>query len=213
MSFLRSNIVRLWGLSAAAALAISAVTMPRPAAAAEKVVLTFGSFGRTLTLNELETFVETGKTSPNLKFLLRASGQDPEQARKFMTQEAKVSLTLADNLLHKIPGEYILFQTGEVLHTPTRRSNIQALRSSILLSLSDDGEISFLEFLQRYPTNDLVVDGFQLAQTAGRVNRFISSAEEDLKVPLAIATDLIETFVCDCNPGASAPSRSQPTPQ
>lgn len=210
MSFLRSNIVRLWGI--AAAVTLSAVVMPHSAVAAEKVVFTYGAFGRSLTLNELETFVETGQTSPNLKFFLRVANQDPEQARQFMKQEAKISLTLADNLLHKIPGEYVLFQTGEVLHTPARRSNIQALRSSILLSLSDDSKISFLEFLQRYPTNDLVVDGYQLAQTAGRINRFINRAEEDLKVPLAIATDLLETFVCDCSPGRSTPSSPQPAP-
>ncbi|MGB7412586.1 MAG: alpha/beta hydrolase [Thermosynechococcaceae cyanobacterium] len=103
---------------------------------------------------------------------------------------------------------YILFQTGQLVHTPARRANIQALRSSIIMSLSDDGKISFIEFLKRYPTNDLTVDGFQVARTTTRVTQFINQAKKDFKVPIAIATDLIETFVCDCEAGPSSPTAS-----
>lgn len=68
-------------------------------------MFTYRNFGQTLTVDELETFANTGVASPKVKFFLRISGQDPEQARKFMTEEAKISLKLADRLLNIIPGE------------------------------------------------------------------------------------------------------------
>lgn len=218
MSILPFKGERRWGVSkmvalVSCALATTTLVMGRPAAAAEKVVFTYGGFGQSLTVNELKTFAETGRASSKLRFFLRVSGQDPEQARRFLTQEAKVSLKLADRILHTIPGEYVLFQTGQVLHTPARRANIQALRSSIILSLSDDSEISFIEFLERYPTNDLTVDGLRLAKTARRVNRFIGRAEEDLEAPIAIATDLLETFVCECDTGVAGSSPQPASPQ
>lgn len=201
----RFGIPKIAALASVVLVSTATVLCPsRPAAAAQKVVFTYRNFGQTLTVDELETFANTGKASSKVKFFLGVSGQDPERARKFMTQEAKISLKLADRLLNIVPGEYVLFQTGQVMHTPARRANIQALRSAIILSLSDDSKISFIEFLKRYPTNDLTVDGYRLAKTANRATKFIDRANVDFKVPIAIATDLIETFVCDCEPGPSA---------
>ncbi|WP_236618953.1 alpha/beta hydrolase [Acaryochloris sp. CCMEE 5410] len=176
-----------------------------PAHAAEKVVFTFKQFGQSLTVDELETFAQTGKASSKLKFFLNVSGQDPEAARKFMTKEVKVKLRTADRLLHILPGEYALFQAGQLFHTPSKKANLQAFRSAIILSLSDDNRISFLEFLKRYPTQDLVVDGFKLSKVAGTIDGLIGSGEEAVEGtgPLAVAKDVLSSFICDCSPGAN----------
>ena len=170
--------------------------------AAEKVVFTYKQFGQSLTVDELETFAETGKASSQLKFFLNVSGQDPEAARKFMTKEVKVKLRTADRLLHILPGEYALFQAGQIFQTPSKKANLQAFRSAVILSLSDDNRISFLEFLQRYPTQEFVVDGFKLAKVAGTIDGLIGSGEEAVEGtgPLAVAKDVLSSFICDCSP-------------
>lgn len=169
--------------------------------AAEKVVFTYKQFGQSLTVDELETFAQTGKASSKLKFFLNVSGQDPESARKFMTKEVKVKLRTADRLLHILPGEYALFQAGQIFQTPSKKANLQAFRSAVILSLSDDNRISFLEFLQHYPTQEFVVDGFKLAKVAGTIDGLIGSGEEAVEGtgPLAVAKDVLSSFICDCS--------------
>ncbi|QUY45466.1 alpha/beta hydrolase [Acaryochloris marina] len=172
-----------------------------PANAAEKVVFTYKQFGQSLTIDELETFAQTGKASSKLKFFLNVSGQDPEAARQFMTKEVKVKLQTADRLLHILPGEYALFQAGQIFQTPSKKANLQAFRSAVILSLSDDNRISFLEFLQRYPTQEFVVDGFKLAKVADTIDGLIGSGEEAVEGtgPLAVAKDVLSSFICDCS--------------
>ncbi|NJM68001.1 MAG: alpha/beta hydrolase [Acaryochloris sp. RU_4_1] len=172
------------------------------ALAAEKIVFTYNQFGQTLTVDELETFTQTGRASSKLKFFLNASGQKPEAARKFMTKEVKVNLRIADRILTILPGEYALFQAGQVFHTPAKKANMEALRSAILLSLSNDNKISFLEFLQRYPTQAFYVDGVVLADVAGTIESLIGTGEEALEgsESLAVAKDLLASFICDCSP-------------
>lgn len=194
------------GLAFTAISLASAISLlsPPSANAAEKVVFTYKQFGQTLTVDELETFAETGKASSKLKFFLNVSGQDRETAREFMTKEVKVKLQTADRLLHILPGEYALFQAGQLFRTPADQANLQALRSGIILSLSDDNKISFLEFLQKYPTSDFYVDGFQLAKVAGKIDSLIGSGEEAAEGtgPLAVAKDILSSFICDCAPTA-----------
>lgn len=170
--------------------------------AAEKVVFTYKQFGQSLTVNELETFVQTGRASSKLKFFLNVSGQDHEAVRSFMTKDLKVKLRTADRILTILPGEYALFQAGRVFYTPSRKANMQALRSAILLSLSDDNRISFLEFLQKYPTQEFYVDGVLLADIAETVDSLIGSGEEALEGsgPLAVAKDVLSSFICGCSP-------------
>ena len=51
--------------------------------AAEKIVLTYGYFGRSITVEELEEFAQTGRQTPTLKFLLNATKQEPDDVRQF----------------------------------------------------------------------------------------------------------------------------------
>lgn len=208
MAFFPSRFPKIgrWGvfkglsLTTLASTLVMGLSWTPPVDAAEKVVFTFKQFGQSLTVDELETFAQTGKASSKLKFFLNVSGQDPAAARKFMTKEVKVKLRTADRLLHILPGEYALFQAGQLFHTPSKKANLQAFRSAIILSLSDDNRISFLEFLQRYPTQDLVVDGFKLAKVAGTIDGLIGSGEEAVEGtgPLAVAKDVLSSFICDC---------------
>lgn len=117
-----------------------------------------------------------------------------------MTREVQLKLRTVDRILTLLPGEYVLFQAGKIFHTPSKKANLVALRSSILLSLSDDNRISFLEFLQKYPTPEFYVDGFRLAKIAGTIDGLIGDSEDALEGsgPLAAAKEILSSFICDC---------------
>ena len=77
-----------------------------------------------------------------------------------------MSIKFLDDILNNLIGEYILFQVGQVIHTPSKQANIQALRSALILSAMDDDKISILEFLQNYPTRRVMIEGLNLVRTA-----------------------------------------------
>ncbi len=173
---------------------------------ATKIKFTYGPFGQSLTVQELKTFAETGKASAKLKFFLNAADQDPTVVRRFLAQDVKISLRLADRLLYLLPGEYALFQAGQIFQTPGRVANIQALRSGVIQSLSDDSQISLLEFLEKYPLAEMTVDGVKLARTSDQINRLVSRFAPSVESGAAIATELLESLVCDCEAGAIQPA-------
>ena len=175
------------------------------ALAAEEVVLTYSALDQPVLVKDLENFVETGKMSPSIRFLVGVTKQDPEDVRQALTQEIGLNSRFVYKVFNSLPGEYVLFQAGQVVHPRYKpnRAIIPALRGTLILSASDDGKISLLEFFQKYPTKQMYIDGRLLKNTAEDVIGFIDDAKETLEVPLAIAKDLLEDMVCDCEVATS----------
>ncbi len=177
--------------------------------AAEEIVLIYSALDQPVLVEDLETFVETGKMSPSIRFLVGVTKQDPEDVRKALTQEISVDGRFVYKVFNSLPGEYILFQAGQVVHPRYKpnRAIIPALRGTLTLSTIDDGKISLLEFFQKYPTKQMYIDGRLLKNTAEDVIGFINNAKATLEVPLAIAKDLLEDMVCDCEVATSTSPR------
>ena len=182
---------------------------PNKVLAAEEIVLTYSFLDQPVLVKDLETFVETGKVPTSLKLLIGIAKVDPEDVRQALTKEVSVSNVFLYKVFNTLPGEYVLFQAGQVIHPRYKpnRALIPALRGTLILSASDDGKISLLEFFQRYPTKEMYVDGRLLAKTAGDVFGFLNRAEEALEVPLAIAKDFLENLVCECEVTTSTAAR------
>ncbi|UZQ55280.1 alpha/beta hydrolase [Trichothermofontia sichuanensis B231] len=168
------------------------------ATAAERVVFTYGPIRQAVTIQELETLAETGQATGGLRFLLRVAGVAPESAQQVLTHEVGASLLFLDRALNSVPGEYLLFQMGYIFHTPARVDNIQALRSALVLSAVDNNSVSLLRFFQNYPTQDLMVDGVQLARTAREISSFVARVGEKAEVPLAAVRNFLDGIICEC---------------
>lgn len=184
-------------------LSVGAIGVTPPAAAAEKLVFTFGILGDSVTVKELEIFAETGKVPTMLKPYLRLTKTDPEVVRNFLTQEATISYRTLDKTLNTLPGEYLLFQIGKIIHTPERVANIQALRSALVLSAIKDNKVSLLKFLQQYPLQEVTVDGVALLRAARKVGPYVKKAEllkDRLDGWISIAKDFLDDLVCYCEP-------------
>jgi len=174
------------------------------ASAAERVVFTYGPFNQAVSVAELREFAETQEASSSLQFLADVSNQELEVMHQVFTQEVRLNLRFLDRVLNSLPGEYLLFQTGQVLQTPSDRANIQALRAAFVLSASADNYVSIVELLENYPVSDLVVDGRRLARDVSEVRTFVERTEERLSPQLAIAQEILQGLVCDCEAEATA---------
>lgn len=192
------------------ALALSS-GLTKPAAAAEQLYFTYGPLGRSIAIADLQTFAETGETTSQLRWYLNFANLEPDVFRRVLTQEVTLSLDTIDTITHTLPGEFVLFEAGQIVHTKYRQANIQALRGAFLVSVSEDNKISLLEFLENYPTPGVYVDGVVLARVARDVNNVI----DRLEPTIAVIQELLSSFVCDCQSPAqsSDPSSDQPPAQ
>ncbi|MGJ3244487.1 MAG: alpha/beta hydrolase [Elainellaceae cyanobacterium] len=138
---------------------------------AETVVITFGPLRPSFKIRDLEQFIETGEVPSGWRFYFNVTGLNEEEFRTALTEEVEADVSLINGWLNNILGEYLLFQVGTIIHTPSGNANIQAIRSAIVLSAIDDGKISLFEFLQNYPAPAVVVEGVNLARFGANLSR------------------------------------------
>ncbi len=163
----RSFFKGRWTLFLAAGVGI--VFYSTAAAAAQKVVLKYSAIRMTLPLSELEVFAETGKMSPALEMLLSKANKDPEAVRRYLTRPVKVSQRFLDQTLNSKVGEVILDEVGQVIRTPSGKANREALREALVLSATNDNEITLLETMKNYPTPEVYVEGDRLVEAYGKL--------------------------------------------
>lgn len=150
-----------------------------PAAnAAERVVLRYRIFRQSLSVAELSRFAETGELSRTLRSNLNLARQDPEQVRRYLTESVQVNPVFLDRLLNSRVGDVVLDELTQIIYTPSRRADRQALRAALVLS-ARDGQVSLIEVLQNYPTQEVQVDGDRL-EVAYRQLRRLGQPVQDL---------------------------------
>lgn len=170
------------------------LTSSQPTHAAEQLYFTYGPLGRSLSIEELRDFAETGEPSRQLRWYLNVANLEPEKFRAVLTKEVPLGLEFIDRLTYSLPGEFALFQLGQVVHTQSRQANIQALRSSLILSVSEDNRLTLLEFLENYPTEGIYVDGVALARVANKVRDVVDNIEP----VVASIEEFLGGLICDC---------------
>lgn len=132
------------------------------ALAADRVVLKYRIFSQSISVKELSTFTETGELSNSLRINLALARQDPKAIRRYLTDPVRVNAVFLDRVLNSPVGNFILDQISQVIHTPSRRTDRQALRGALVLSASRDNTITLIETIQNYPTSQLEVEGDRL---------------------------------------------------
>lgn len=160
-------------LTAIALALVSWPLMALSAWAADDVLLTYRGFSRTVPVSELETLAETGEAPGGLGVLLRQAGQDPQELQRLLTRQLTVNAVTLDRALNSFPGEWLLDQVGTAIRPPAGEASRQALRSALVLSATDDNQITLLEVIQNYPTQTVVVDGVQIQAAYNRLATFI----------------------------------------
>lgn len=146
------------------------VPFQRDANAAERVVLKYGPMRAPVSVSELTTFAETGEMSVSLQSYMGLAKQNPEEVRGNLTKSVDVSPRLLDRVLNHRLGERLLDRMGEVIHTPSGQANGQALRAALVLSASEDGEITLLETIQNYPAESVEIEVARLARLYSKLS-------------------------------------------
>lgn len=158
----------------------------------QKVTLTYGPQQISIPMEELETFAATGEASKVIRFISGFVSDDRELFRTALTQKIPAPNPLfLNNAMDFLVGELFLFEIGQVIHTPSRKNVIEALRASIGLSVLDDREISLLEVIEKYPAQELFIDARKLNKASQYVTFLVNGAEQGLIFVRETLGDLI----------------------
>ena len=152
------------------------------AIAADQVVIHYHLFERSLSVEELAMFAETGELSNRLEHYVEQTGKDPETLQTALTRTIPMRATLLDLTLNTFLGELLLDEVGQLIRTPSDTANREALRSTLVLSASDDDTISVIELVQNYPTSEVHLEGDRIVDTYYEVSLWSDRAQELFEV-------------------------------
>jgi hypothetical protein len=155
-------IFRPW-LSVALLLG-SWVALVNTAHGAEYVVLKYSILRESISVKELGELSRTGKVSPTLQFYLKLANKDPKELQRWLNRPFAVEQTTLSKVLNSFVGGYVLNQVGEVIHTPSKRANKEALRGAIITAAENDNSVQLIEVLENYPTKEVHLEGDRLME-------------------------------------------------
>ncbi|AGY59326.1 alpha/beta hydrolase [Gloeobacter kilaueensis] len=135
------------------------VTLAGPARSAESLLFNYGPFGLSLPVADLDSYVQTGKVSDKLAYLINLAGSgDLASLRNVLITPLPVNLALVSRITYSPVGERVLQRLGSLLPTEAGNSSFHALRAALLLGAGSPGGLTLLSFLQSYPLTTLKVD-------------------------------------------------------
>ncbi|MEM6451182.1 MAG: alpha/beta hydrolase [Cyanobacteria bacterium P01_D01_bin.105] len=154
--------LRALGSYAAGSLLFSALAthaLPHPAAAAERVTLTYGLLEISTTVEALRAYAEQGEVdeelAPYLKFL---SESQQMQVRSALQQKQDISPVEISQFFYSSIGDNILRFMGDIVQTQGRRDGSKGLRGALILAAAEPEGLSLLGIMEQFPTNTMRID-------------------------------------------------------
>ncbi len=143
------------------------------AQSAEKIKIIYSIFSRTITVDSLKTFAESGNSSKSLRKILNATGSSDEKIQSILNKKFEIPITIASKLLYSEIGNVFLNRLSSILHTPNtndERTGRLALRSSVIQGLyTGNGKIDLVSFFKSYPTKTVILNVNALSKVMNKV--------------------------------------------
>ena len=143
------------------------------AQSAEKIKIIYSIFSRTITVDSLKTFAESGNSSKSLRKILNATGSSDEKIQSILNNKFEIPITIASKLLYSEIGNVFLNRISSILHTPNtndERTGRLALRSSVIQGLyTGKGKIDLVSFFKSYPTKTVILNVNALSKVMNKV--------------------------------------------
>ena len=143
------------------------------AQSAEEIKIIYSIFSRTVTVDSLKTFAESGNSSKSLRKILNATDSSDEKIRSILNNKFEIPITIASKLVYSEIGNVFLNRLSSVLHTPNtndERTGMLALRSSVIQGLyAGNGKINLVSFFESYPTKTVILNVNALSKVMNKV--------------------------------------------
>lgn len=153
-----------------------------PVQAAERIYFNYSLFGFSVTVDQLETFAQTGKLEGRLGQLLgRFSPERREQIQAVLQARYPVDPVVIDRFGYTSPGERLFQELGEIVQSPARLNGGRGLRSAAVLAADDPEGVSIIRFLQQFPT-DIRIDLRRVLAFGQRVSNILKQTRQTVTI-------------------------------
>ena len=146
---------------------------PIKANAAQEIKIIYSIFSRTIKVNSLKTFAKEGKSTRQLKKILKATGSPDKEIRKVLNKDFEVPITIASKLVYSEIGNVFLTRLSSIIHPPRatdERTGMLALRASVIQGIKiGNGKINLINFFEGYPTKTVILDVSALSKVMNKV--------------------------------------------
>ena len=143
------------------------------AQSAEKIKIIYSIFSRTITVDSLRNFAESGNPSKSLRRILKATGSSNDEIQSVLNNNFEIPITIASKLVYSEIGNVFLNRLSSILHTPNtndERTGMLALRSSVIQGLyTGNGKINLVSFFESYPTKTVILNVNALSKVMNKV--------------------------------------------
>lgn len=165
----------VWAIGTLSILAIAP-----EANAAQEIVFRYGILRQRLSVVELTKFAQTGEISPVLERYLQRTNSKPEEVREVLNRPVAVSQSTLDKGLNNPVANLLLDELGKMIQTPNDEGNREALRTALITSTEKDSQLSILEVIQNYPTDEIHLDVMRAIKTYNRISKYQKPVQEAL---------------------------------
>lgn len=171
-----SRSVALMILLSAIGLGVTA----KPSEAADTLNFRFNIFEVSVSVDDLETFSQTGELRGALETASRyISASDMANFRRILTERADISVALLSRFLYTSQGERALDILGEFIKTAPNLSGNRAIRAAAVLATIDKQHgLSLLNFLRKFPTSDIYFDIQAGLQTVSELSDLLQNTQQ-----------------------------------
>ncbi len=141
------------------------IALPPPVAAAETIkIRATGPFIFTLSIDDLETFAETGEITGDFKLYARFLDEDMRQKlRQLLQFEFPLDVVTVSNLSYSPLGRDALSNVGKVIESTPGVNGFHGLRAAVISAAAKAGPEGWtiIDMIREFPTNtiDISVQG------------------------------------------------------
>ena len=141
--------------------------------AAEEIKIIYSLFSRTIKVDSLKTYAEEGKSTKQLKRILKTTGSSDKEIRSVLNKNFEVPITIASKLVYSEIGNVFLKRLSSIIHPPRADDEITgmlALRASVIQGINlGNGKINLISFFEGYPTKTVILDVKALSKVMNKV--------------------------------------------
>ena len=143
------------------------------AESAENIKIIYSIFSRTVTVDSLKNFAESGNSSNELRKIINTTGSSDDAIRSILNKDFEIPIIIASKLVNSEIGNVFLTRLSAIVHTPRandERTGMLALRSSIIKGLYlGEEKINLIKFFESYPTKTVILNVNALSKVMNKV--------------------------------------------
>jgi predicted dienelactone hydrolase len=157
-----------------------------PVRAANEVMLTYGPIKLSLNVSSLASYAKDGSVDQNLAFYLnRLTPEQRAEFRTVLTQKIALDPVITSRFLNSNIGEAILDKIGHGITIEGGINGKYAIRGALVQAAFEPGGLTFLGFLEKFPTNlqirgELLLDSYQDSLTIKNLQDLINQKMGEL---------------------------------